>query len=213
MKIEKRLIKDLKPSEYNPRQATKEQEKHLQESLKKFGLVETLVVNSHEDRNNIIVGGHFRLRELKKLGHKEVDCVIVDLPLEDEKELNIRLNANSGGWDMDLLTNNFEVIDLEDWGLDLDWGLDEKEPDIVEDEVPELKKESIVKKGDVWLLGRHRLSCLDSIVVTDLEKLMDGEKADMAFVDPPCMKANSGSTRLSHMFDDDFTDEEEVEDE
>ncbi len=139
MKIEKRLIKDLIPAEYNPRQATKEQEKHLKESLVKFGVVETIVVNSHKDRKNIVIGGHFRLRELKKLGYKDIDCVIVDLPLEDEKELNIRLNANLGEWNIDLLANNFEIDDLESWGLDLDWGLseeeDEKEPKDLSDDL------------------------------------------------------------------------------
>ena len=149
-------------------------------------MAETLVINSHEDRNNIIVGGHFRLRELKKLGHKEVDCVIVDLNLEDERELNIRLNSNSGEWDMDLLANNFEIPDLESWGLNLDWGLDEEdEPEIEEDEVPELKEESIVKKGDLWILGKNRLLCGDATVITEVEKLMDGEKADLCFTDPP----------------------------
>lgn len=119
MKIEKLKIKDLKPAEYNPRQATKQQEEHLKKSLEKFGVVEPVVVNHNKDRFNIIVGGHFRTRELKKLGHKEVDCVIVDLPLEEEKELNIRLNANTGDFDIDLLANNFELEDLKDWGLDL----------------------------------------------------------------------------------------------
>lgn len=185
MKIEKRLIKDLIPAEYNPRQATKEQEKHLRESLKRFGVVETIVVNSHKDRKDVVVGGHFRLRELKKLGHKDIDCVIVDLPLEDEKELNIRLNANNGEWNMDLLANNFEIPDLENWGLDLDWGLGEEEPEIVEDEVPELKKESIVKKGDVWILGKHRLCCGDSTLIDDIEDLMDGKKADLMITDLP----------------------------
>ena len=125
MKIEKLQIKDLKPAEYNPRQATKDQEKHLKASLEKFGVVEPVIVNKHKDRNNIIVGGHFRIREIKKLGYKEIDCVIVDLPLEDEKELNIRLNSNNGEWDMDLLANNFDIGELEDWGLNLDFDIDD----------------------------------------------------------------------------------------
>lgn len=185
MKIQKIKLTDLKPAEYNPRQSTKEQEEHLQASLKKFGVVEPIIINQNKERFNIVVGGHFRLRELKKLNHEDVDCVIVDLPLEDEKELNIRLNSNNGEWNLDLLANNFEIPDLENWGLDLDWGLDEEEPEIEEDEVPELKEESIVKKGDVWLLGDHRLCCGDSTILSDIEDLMDGEKADMMFTDPP----------------------------
>lgn len=119
MKIEKRLLKDLKPAEYNPRQSNLKQEKHLTESLKKFGVVEPIIVNINQDRKNIIVGGHFRVRELKKLGYKEVDCVIVDLSLQDEKELNIRLNANTGEWDFDILANQFELDEISDWGLSI----------------------------------------------------------------------------------------------
>lgn len=119
MKIEKRLLENLKPAEYNPRQATEKQQKHLTESLKKFGVVEPVIVNENKDRKNIIVGGHFRVRELTKLGYKEVDCVIVDLPLEDEKELNIRLNANTGSWDFDMLANQFDELKLNEWGLEV----------------------------------------------------------------------------------------------
>jgi ParB family chromosome partitioning protein len=119
MKIEKRLIKDLKPAEYNPRQSTQKQETKLKESLEKFGVVEPIIVNENEDRNNIIVGGHFRVRELKKLGYKEVDCVLVNLPIQDEKELNIRLNANTGEWDFDILANQFEDFELAEWGMDI----------------------------------------------------------------------------------------------
>ena len=119
MKIEKRLIKDLKPAEYNPRLSTKKQEEHLASSLKKFGVVEPIIVNENEDRNNIIVGGHFRVRELKKLGYKEVDCVLVNLSIQDEKELNIRLNANTGEWDFDILANQFNDFELTEWGLEV----------------------------------------------------------------------------------------------
>lgn len=116
MKIEQRKISSLKPAPYNPRQATKQQEENLKRSLEKFGVVEPVIVN---DQTGHIVGGHFRVRELKKLGVKDVDCVIVDLSLEDEKELNIRLNANTGGWDFDMLANEWDVEELKDWGLDL----------------------------------------------------------------------------------------------
>lgn len=119
MKIEKRLIKDLKPAEYNPRQSTQKQETKLRESLEKFGVVEPIIVNENEDRKNIIVGGHFRVRELKKLGYKEVDCVLVNLSVEDEKELNIRLNANTGEWDFNILANNFEIEEINEWGLEV----------------------------------------------------------------------------------------------
>lgn len=129
-------LKDLRYSKYNPRKTTKEQEKHLRDSLTKFGVVEPIVINSYPSRENIIIGGHFRVRELKKLSYESVDCVIVNLNEEDEKELNIRLNSNTGNWDYELLTNNFDSNDLKNWGLDLD-NFDNlgKKYDIVEDKV------------------------------------------------------------------------------
>ena len=116
MIIEKKQIADLIPAPYNPRQSTEKQEKHLKESLEKFGMVEPIIINK---QTGYIVGGHFRVRELKKMGIKEIECVIVDLNEADEKELNIRLNANTGSWDWDTLANDWEVVDLEAWGLEI----------------------------------------------------------------------------------------------
>ena len=116
MIIEKKKISDLIPAPYNPRQSTAKQEKHLKESLEKFGLVEPIIFNK---QTGYIVGGHFRVRELKKLGINEIECVIVDLNEADEKELNIRLNANTGSWDWDTLANDWDVVELEAWGLDI----------------------------------------------------------------------------------------------
>jgi hypothetical protein len=116
MIIEKKKISDLIPAPYNPRQSTAKQEKHLKESLEKFGLVEPIIFNK---QTGYIVGGHFRVRELKKLGINEIECVIVDLNEADEKELNIRLNANTGSWDWDTLANDWDVVDLEAWGLEI----------------------------------------------------------------------------------------------
>lgn len=116
MLIEKKLLKDLKPAPYNPRQSTAKQEAQLKRSLEKFGVVEPIIWNK---QTGYIVGGHFRVRELHKLGYKEIDCVIVDLNEEDEKELNIRLNANTGEFDWDVLANEWDADKLEDWGLDV----------------------------------------------------------------------------------------------
>ncbi len=128
MEIQKLKLSNLKPAEYNPRQSTKAQEKQLKSSLKKFGIVEPIIVNQNKDRKNIVVGGHFRLRELKKLGYKEVDCVLVDLSLQDEKELNVRLNKNTGEWDRDILANQFEIQELTNWGFEeIELGIQEIE--------------------------------------------------------------------------------------
>ena len=115
MIIETKKLTDLIPAPYNPRTSTKKQEQNLKESLSKFGLVEPIIFNK---RTGYIVGGHFRVRELTKLGYTSIDCVVVDLSEDDERELNVRLNANTGAWDFELLANEWIVEDLVEWGLE-----------------------------------------------------------------------------------------------
>ncbi len=121
MIIEVKKLSDLIPAPYNPRQSTKKQEEHLKRSLEKFGVVEPVIVNKQTGH---IVGGHFRVRELKKLGYKEVECVIVDLNEKDERELNIRLNSNTGQYDMEMIANEWDPLDLKEFGFDLPVGQD-----------------------------------------------------------------------------------------
>ena len=104
-------------AEYNPRQLTKDQHSQLKDSIKRFGLVDPLIVNKNKERKNILVGGHQRLRIAKELGINKIPCVEVDLSLDQEKELNIRLNKNVGEWDFDSLANYFDVGELVDWGF------------------------------------------------------------------------------------------------
>jgi len=106
MKIVEVDINQLKPSEYNPRKASKKQWEDLKESIKRFGMVDPLIVNSAENRKNIIIGGHFRWKVAKEMGFKKVPVVYVNIPdIDKEKELNLRLNKNLGEWDWDLLAN------------------------------------------------------------------------------------------------------------
>jgi DNA modification methylase len=184
MKIESKLITDLKPATYNPRQISTKQYKDLKESIKKFGLVDPIIAN----KDNTVIGGHQRLKICKELKHIEIDCVVLDLSKEEERELNIRLNKNTGDFDMDILANEFDIDELVDWGfkhIDLDINIDKiVEGNTEDDHIPEVK-ESRVKLGDVWQLGNHRLMCGDSTKESDVNKLMNGEKADMVFTDPP----------------------------
>ena len=113
MKIERININKLKPAEYNPRQITKKQFNDLKESIKKFSLVEPIVINKNK---NVVVGGHQRLKAMQALNHTKIDCIVLDLTLEQERELNIRLNKSGGEWDFDLLSN-FEIEELKDWGF------------------------------------------------------------------------------------------------
>ena len=185
MIIEKKQIADLIPAPYNPRQSTAKQEKHLKESLEKFGMVEPIIFNK---QTGYIVGGHFRVRELKKLGIKEIECVIVDLNEADEKELNIRLNANTGSWDWDTLANDWDVVDLEAWGMEIpqfDSEAEELEASEDDYDVPEGGIETDIVIGDLFEIGEHRLLCGNCIHADSINKLMDGKYADTIITDPP----------------------------
>ena len=113
MKIELIKINKLKPAEYNPRQITTKQYNDLKESIRQFDLVDPIIVN----KDMTVIGGHQRLKVCKDLNYKDVDCVILDLSKEQERELNIRLNKSGGDWDMDILANEFDIEQLTDWGF------------------------------------------------------------------------------------------------
>jgi DNA modification methylase len=188
MKVVQYKIADLIEAEYNPRQLTKDQHKQISDSIKRFGIVDPVIVNTHKDRKNIIVGGHQRTKVAKELGFTEMPCVEVNLTPEKERELNIRLNKNTGEWDWDELANHFDLSDLMDWGFDekdlnfFDLTTEEAEEDNYE--MPDEIKTDIVL-GDLFEIGEHRLLCGDSTDSDQVAKLMNGEKADMVFTDPP----------------------------
>ena len=117
-KIIMRNISELLPAEYNPRKLSEKQEKDIRQSLEKFGMAEPAIVNMNEYRKNIIIGGHQRIKVMEKLGHKKVPVIEVNLDLEDEKELNIRLNKNTGEWDYQILGDFFDKDLILDWGFE-----------------------------------------------------------------------------------------------
>tara|TARA_A100001201_G_scaffold50359_1_gene50143 strand:- start:465 stop:1619 length:1155 start_codon:yes stop_codon:yes gene_type:complete len=179
---------DLIFAEYNPRELTNQQHQDLKDSITRFGFVDPLIVNINKNRKNILIGGHQRLKIAKELLYKKVPCVEVDLTPEKEKELNVRLNKNTGQWDWDVLANQFEVGDLLEWGFNED-ELQFKEPEEIQgltddDNIPEVE-EAITQPGDLWILGRHRLLCGDATNKQDIKKLMDGQMADIGLTDPP----------------------------
>ena len=189
-------------AEYNPRQLTKDQYKALRDSIERFGLVDPIIVNKHKDRKNIVVGGHQRIRIAQDLGIKDIPCVEVELDADREKELNVRLNRNTGEWDWDALANCFDVGELTEWGFtedELQFWVDEPTEGLIEDdEVPEVE-EAVTQAGDLWLLGEHRVLCGDATKKEDVERLMEGQKADMVFTDPPygVMYKSSKSNAIS----------------
>lgn len=99
MKIEKIKIEDLKVAEYNPRTLSPVEMRTLKDSIKEFGLVDPIIVNKGEGRENIIIGGHQRVQAMKELGHETVDVFYLDLDEKKEKELNLRLNRYYGEFD------------------------------------------------------------------------------------------------------------------
>jgi len=124
MKITLVNINSLNPAEYNPRQISNKQYEDLKASMEKFGCVDPIIININPERLNVVVGGHQRLRILRDLGAEKVPTVSVNLSEEDERELNVRLNKSGGEWDMDILANEFDIVDLKEWGFkDIDFGL------------------------------------------------------------------------------------------
>ena len=188
MEIHQKTIDSLIFAEYNPRQLTDEQYKQLKDSITRFGLVDPVIVNQHKDRLNIIVGGHQRVKVAKKMGIEDVPCVFVNLNYDKERELNVRLNKNTGGCDYDILADMFDMDELIDWGFKeeelVGFSAEEEEGLIDDDEIPEAV-DPVCKLGDIWELGKHRLLCGDSTVKENIELLLDGNKADMVFTDPP----------------------------
>lgn len=180
-------IGQLKPAEYNPRKADEKQHANLKASIERFGLKDPIIVNSASNRKNVIIGGHFRVRVAQDIGIKDVPVVYVNIPdLEREKELNVRLNRNTGDFDFDLLAD-FDQDMLKDIGFDskeLD-SIFQLTNDEKEDDVPEPPLNPKAKRGDIYQLGRHRVMCGDSICVDDVEKLMGGGRSKMIHTDPP----------------------------
>ena len=182
MKIETMKVKDLIPYEKNAKKHNKTQIQNVAESIKRFGFAQPLVV----DKDNVLIIGHCRLLAAKLLKYREVPVVKMENLTEEEvKQLRLLDNKlNESEWDMDLLAEELQGLDLE--GFDIDWELpeEEPEPEIIEDDIPE-EVEPVCKKGDLWQLGDHRLICGDSTDPEIISRLMGGEKADLLLTDPP----------------------------
>lgn len=186
-------VSELLASEYNPRSHDAQTAVQLRRSIEKYGFCDPIIANSYHERKNRIIGGHFRLEVAKELGYKTVPVVYLNIDsLEQEKELNLRLNRNVGEWDWKLLAKYFDEGFLSDVGFSSE-EFDKYFPTIDSPESfdleKELKKLDInqvnVQKGDVYSLGDSRLMCGDSTVEENTLKLMGDEKADMCFTDPP----------------------------
>jgi DNA modification methylase len=190
LKIEYVKIDELKPAGYNPRKWDNKAIEDLKKSIERFGVVDPIIVNSAPERKNIVIGGHFRLKVAKEMGIETVPVVYVNIPdIGKEKELNLRLNRNLGDWDYQLLSNFDEnlLLDVgfESEELDKIFYVESDEDNFDAEAEYQKIEEPKAKYGDIYQLGNHRLMCGDTTKREDVEKLMNGEKADMVFTDPP----------------------------
>ena len=149
MKIEEIEIIKLKPATYNPRQINTKQYNDLKKSIERFGLVDPIIVN----KDNTVIGGHQRLKIIKSMGEKTIGCIVLDLNKEQERELNIRLNKNTGDFDFDILSSEFDIDELVDWGfkhIDLGLNIDKIDEDVEDSVTITIKEDDIIKAQDLY---------------------------------------------------------------
>lgn len=196
-------IEKLKPYKNNARTHSDEQIEKIAKSMKEFGFINPVLV----DGNLNVIAGHGRILGAKKLGMKEVPCLFIENLTEEQKRAYIIADnrlAEDAGWDKELL--KIELEDLKNMNFDItltgfeledfDFSMDETE--VIEDEFDEtVPEEPTSKKGEIYKLGKHFLMCGDSTDINDVEKLMNGVKADMLLTDPPYNVDYEGGTGLT----------------
>ena len=219
MIVQKIPVSEINPAKYNPRKDLKPGDpayEKLKRSMTEFGYVEPIIWN--EETGNI-VGGHQRYKILLEEGHTEVECVVVKLPADKEKALNVALNKVTGDWEVKALAELLNDLNEQDFDLTLT-GFDAAEiedlfsqvhdKDVTDDDFDvdaALEEEPISKPGDIWLLGRHRLMCGDSTKAETYEKLMDGKNANLILTDPPygvAYEGSQGTIKNDNLQDEEF---------
>lgn len=188
-----KLTSELIPYINNSRTHSDEQISQIASSMKEFGFTNPVLI----DEQGGLIAGHGRVMAATKLSIKEIPCIVLDGLTDAQKKAYIiadnQLPLNAG-WDLDKLKLELENLDELNFDLDL-LGFDddflnglmieETEGLTDEDAVPEPPETPITVLGDIWTLGNHRLMCGDSTSIDAVDKLMDGNKADMVFTDPP----------------------------
>lgn len=190
-------LSKIKPNPNNPRIIKDDKFEKLKKSIEDFPKMMELrpmVINS----DNIVLGGNMRLKALKELGYKEVPDEWIknadDLTEDEQRQFIIKDNVGFGEHDWEMLQADWDLSELEEWGLDIpEWdneGVLEVEEDDFDATPPE---EPITVLGDLYEIGDHRLLCGDSTDSDQVAKLMNSEKADMVFTDPPYNVDYSGA--------------------
>jgi DNA modification methylase len=177
-------ISSIKPNPSNPRLIKDDKFHKLVQSLKDFpemASVRPIVVN----QDMVILGGNMRFKAMKEAKWKEIPVEVVDWDEAKQREFIIKDNVGFGEWDWEDLANSWNAEELESWGLDVPAGfIEEAEAEEDDYEMPDEIQTDIVL-GDLFEIGEHRLLCGDSTDSDAVDKLMDGQKADMVFTDPP----------------------------
>lgn len=183
-------ISELKRATYNPRKISDKDFAQLIESIDQFNMVEPLVVNSNPARYGTVVGGHQRLKACIELKYETIPVVFVDLDEKLERALNLRLNRNTGEFDLDLL-KHFDIEELLSVGFDdIDLGdiwnsnLDIEDDSFDEEKAVKKATTTDIKLGDMFQLGNHRLICGDATDPAVIKRLVGDLKPSMLYVDP-----------------------------
>ena len=184
MQIVTRKLSEIYPYENNPRKNAQAVEA-VAESIRQCGYIAPIIV----DENGVILAGHTRYKALQKLGRDEAQVVVKE-GLTEEQKRKYRLLDNKTGelaeWDFDLLADELDRLDFGNLDKMLDWGIEKKNPEVVEDNYdPIAPADPKSKFGQLYALGRHRLMVGDSTNPEDVSTLMDGDLADMLLTDPP----------------------------
>ena len=199
--MKKVAIGELKPNPNNPRIIKDDKFKKLVQSIKdlpEMAEVRPVVVNT----DMVVLGGNMRLKAMREAGWKEVPIEVVDWDEDKQRQFIIKDNVSGGEWDWEMLANQWDADELNEWGLDLPEFEQVKELEAEEDdfEMPDEVQTDIVL-GDLFEIGEHRLLCGDSTQTDTWEKVMNGCLADMVMTDPPYNVDYQGGTGMKIMND------------
>lgn len=184
--MERIKVSQLLSNPNNPRVIKDDKFKKLVNSIKEFPeMLEARPVVVNPDM--IVLGGNMRLKALKEAGVKEVPVYVASWDEIKQKQFIIKDNVGYGEWDWEMIANEWDTEELEEWGLDLpDFSIGEElEAEEDDFDAPEGGIDTDIVLGDLIEIGEHRLLCGDSTDSDAVAKLMNGEKADMVFTDPP----------------------------
>lgn len=198
-------LDELVPYARNARTHSKEQILQLRASIREFGFLNPCLI----DKDYNVIAGHGRIMAAREEGLTELPCVFVEHLTEAQKRAYIiadnRLAMNAG-WDEEMLSVELSELEGADFSIDLlgftdaelqklIGGVETKEDDF--DLTAALEKASFVNPGDIWTVGRHRLLCGDATKAEEVERLMDGKKANLILTDPPYAVSYKSSSGLS----------------